>query len=215
MLYSISGAQGSGKSTVINSLKNNGCRAVERKSARSVLTDNNWTLSDVYSDHEKMKVFQMEVLKRKIADDEKFYSSTELVFTERSYADVFTYTAMILGSENKNSSWLDEYYERCVEENNKYAGIFFLTSGHFNVEDDGVRGYNNHYGTMISASIHKFLEEMSPDKLTDIHIQDNGQRVRHILSRIALDCSGDMFRKDTLEHDQAVKGNVHGLYIQN
>lgn len=187
MLYSISGAQGTGKSTILNTMADRGCKVIERKTARSVLIDNDWTLSDVYTDHEKMKVFQMEVLKRKIMDDEKYYSSRELVFTERSYADLFTYTTMILGSENTHSSWLNEYYDLCEEHNNQYAGVFYLMAGHFDVEDDGVRGYNKHYSTMISASILSFLEKMSPDKITEIHEVDITERCTHITKRILID----------------------------
>jgi len=65
MLVAISGAQGSGKSTVIHELEKAGHPVVTRKTSRSLLSDWGKTLDQVFSDTDLTVQFQDELLRRK------------------------------------------------------------------------------------------------------------------------------------------------------
>ncbi len=163
MLIAISGAQGSGKSTVLNELKKVGANIVERKTARSVLAEfpvN--TLDEIYADPDLATVWQDKILERKMADEFEAYKSEDLWYTERTYADLFTYACMAVGKNNAKSEWLDEYYLKCKSaQNNFYLYSYFLMHhGCFGNVNDGVRGINQHYASMIGVTIQEFLEQM-------------------------------------------------------
>src|ERR1700722_16150455 len=100
MLVALSGAQGSGKTTVLNGLKTLGYNVIERKTARSVLADWNVSLEQVYADQDLCQKFHDELLIRKQDDEKESYISEDLRFTERSFADLFTYALFSLGHFN-------------------------------------------------------------------------------------------------------------------
>jgi predicted ATPase len=162
MLVALSGAQGSGKSTVLNKLKSLGCNVIERKTGRSILTEWDVTLDQVYADADLTIKFQNEFLTRKLNDEAEARQSSLLWFTERSFADVFAYPLIVLGKNNANSDWLDNYYDQCAAANAGYIAVFYLqpfTQG--NREDDGVRGTNKHYGNLVDMVIFNYLQKMS------------------------------------------------------
>jgi predicted ATPase len=162
MLVAISGVQGSGKTTVLNGLKNLGYNVIERKTSRSILADWNFTLEEVYGDQELCKRFQTELLARKQQDELFAVTSSELWFTERSFADVFTYALISLGHFNKHSQWLDQYYIDCTEANSKYLGVFFLNAlRHVPIQNDGVRGINQHYVKQVDMLVRRASEQMA------------------------------------------------------
>lgn len=151
MLIAISGSQGSGKTTVLQKLKESGEQVISRKTSRSILTDWGVTLQDVNNDPELVMKFQDEILTRKNYDEELAVTSDEIVFTERTYADLFTYALISLGSDNKYSDFLNQYYIRCMEFQQQYSLIYYLRAGHFTVVPDGVRGANSHYSRMVDV----------------------------------------------------------------
>ena len=79
MLFAISGSQGSGKTTVINELKNRGFPVVERKTSRSILEEWGVTLSDVNNDRPLTVKFQDEILKRKREDEHEAVNDTSRI----------------------------------------------------------------------------------------------------------------------------------------
>lgn len=149
MLYAVSGAQGCGKSTIIAALEAKGHPVVSRKTSRSILSDWGVTLNQVNTDVELTKKFQYEIIERKAADELEAIKSDRVWFTERTYMDLFTYALVTLGKHNEFSAWLDAYYDRCLELQQHYEGIFYVRSGLFNVVHDGVRGSNTHYSKMV------------------------------------------------------------------
>lgn len=151
MLVAVSGPQSSGKSTVLQELKNLGYNTVERKTSRSILKDWNVTLQQVNSDPVLTTKFQNEIILRKFEDEKQAIKSNQLFFTERSYADLFTFALISLGKDNYYSDWLDSYYDECKEYNKRYMHVFYIKGGHFNPENDGVRGYNQHYAHMVNS----------------------------------------------------------------
>lgn len=165
MLFAISGSQGSGKSTTLAKLADVGFDVIQRKTARSILSEYpGKSLEDIYNEPELCKEFHEKILARKIEDEREAARSDDIWFTERSYADLFTYACMSLGRNNKYSKWLDCYYHSCKMMNEMtYNHIFYLEGGKFSVEHDGVRGSNQHYATMIDTALLAFTKKMCID----------------------------------------------------
>jgi hypothetical protein len=105
--------------------------------------------------------FQEEVLKRKIEDERDAVNSSEVYVTERTYADLFVYALVAIGKDNEYSNWLDEYYHRCAEAQRTYDHVFYLTAGHFQPVDDGVRAINKHYSWMVDACMRQYTTVMT------------------------------------------------------
>lgn len=178
MLIAVSGAQGSGKSTVIKELERQGHPVVKRKTSRSLLQDWGKTLDQIFSDLDLTVQFQNELLRRKRQDEHDAWLDTAVWFTERSYTDVFTYAVVYLGRHNKYSEWLDTYFEECTKSNNTYEHVFYLQSGFFDVEHDGVRGSNQHYANMVNVTMMNCLYPMvEQSKRTFVKTPNLSQRV--------------------------------------
>lgn len=158
MLISISGSQGTGKSTLINALP---YKCITRKTSRSILSDWGVTLSDVNNDRSLTIRFQDEILARKIADERDAATSSDLYITERTFADLFVYALVAIGKDNEHSDWLDQYHSKCVQAQRSYMGVFFLTGGHFDPVDDGVRAINKHYSNMVDVMLEQYTQSMS------------------------------------------------------
>jgi len=181
MLVAISGSQGSGKSTILNRIKELGYNVVERKTSRSILADWNVTLQDVNDNPDLTIKFQNEITKRKFQDETYYATCDELWFTERTHADLMTYALVTLGKDNDYSDWLNEYYIKCMKHNQSYNLAFYLRAGHFTPVHDGVRGSNHHYSRMVDLTMLDMTQQMVHNsKLTVIETPDLEQRVNII-----------------------------------
>jgi len=158
MLIAIAGSQGSGKSTVIEKLKEAGYETITRKTSRSILSDWCVTLDDVNHDLDLTVRFQDEITKRKWKDELAATASDNIVFTERSHMDLFTYALVALGKNNKYSDWLNKYYNTCYAYSQATNMTYFLKTGCFQVEADGVRGENKHYSDMVDTLMLKYTK---------------------------------------------------------
>ncbi len=184
MLIAISGSQGSGKSTVLNELENRGYPIVKRKTSRSVLKDWNVSLEEVNNDPSLSCNFQAELTNRKYKDEFNALHSDDLEFTERTHADLFTYTLVNLGKFNEHSDWLNEYYSTCMMYQAEYSLVFYLAGGQFQIEYDGVRGSNQHYGRMIDLTMFEFTKQMThPSKMNVIDVLNINDRTNIILTQ--------------------------------
>jgi predicted ATPase len=184
MLYAISGSQGSGKTTLLELLKQLGYRTVERKTSRSILQDWNVSLSEVNNNHELTIKFQDEILKRKFEDEKQYIESKEIVFTERTVVDLWVYSLIALGKDNQYSDWLNNYYAQCLAIQRLYAGVFYLTAGHFAPEADGVRGINVHYSKMVDLLMAHYIQSMTQRNLVFIETPNLDSRVEMIIREI-------------------------------
>lgn len=156
-LIAVSGSQGTGKSTLINELAP--CyKSITRKTSRSILSDWGVTLSEVNNNRPLTVRFQEEVLKRKLDDEKQAVDSKDTYITERTFADLFVYALVAIGKDNEHSDWLDEYYHRCAEAQKCYDHVFYLTAGHFQPVNDGVRAINRHYSWMVDAAMHRYTQ---------------------------------------------------------
>lgn len=164
MLFAISGSQGSGKTTVLNALRERGFPTVERKTSRSILEEWGVTLSEVNNNRDLTIKFQDEIIKRKFEDEQAAAKDPSRIwFTERTYADLFTYALIAVGKDNEYSDWIDDYYLRCKTLQESYKHNFYLQGGLFGVEQDGVRGSNKHYATMVDVVMMDVIKRMEND----------------------------------------------------
>jgi len=187
MLVAISGSQGSGKSTVLAALKELGNIVIERKSARSILSDWNVSLSEVNNNLDLQKKFQEEIIKRKISDEMEMVNNNpdKIVFTERTLADAFVYTIFACGKDNEYSEWVNAYYEQCLVGQKNYDYVFYLTGGLFNIQYDGVRGINYHYSKMVDLCMLEYTKNMgNANNVTIINTANHKERVELIIQKV-------------------------------
>lgn len=184
MLISVSGSQGSGKSTTLNALPTQ-YKQITRKTSRSILSDWGVTLSEVNNDRDLTIKFQDEILARKISDEHEAVMSTDVFLTERTYTDLFVYALVAIGKDNEYSDWLDDYYTRCVDAQTTYDEVFFLTAGYFRPVNDGVRAINQHYSEMVDMVMSRYTMKMTPHgKLKFIDTPNLDDRIRTIASSL-------------------------------
>lgn len=178
MLVAVSGSQGSGKSTILKALDDSGFKCVKTKTSRSILADWNVTLQEVNSDFDLTVRFQDEIIKRKYADELVAAESSDIWFTERTFADLFTYALVTLGKDNRFSEYLDQYYIKCMQLQQSYDLVYYLKAGHFAIENDGVRGAGSHYSRMVDLVMYDFTEQMTHTSLlTKIDTPNLAQRL--------------------------------------
>ena len=184
MLVAISGSQGAGKSTVLNRLEELGHNVVSRKTSRSILEDWGVTLEQVNNDRDLTLRFQDEIIARKFQDESHAWYSDKMWFTERTYADLFTYALVSLGKDNNNSEWLNDYFESCKSYQRSYLKVFYIEAGLFDIQHDGVRGSNQHYSTMVDLVMSKYTWLMAPNakSLHKVTTADLDDRVEFILN---------------------------------
>lgn len=181
MLYAVSGAQGCGKSTIVAALEAKGYPVVSRKTSRSILGEWGVTLDDINNDIDLSMKFQYEIIERKAQDELEAVKSKDVWFTERTYMDLFTYALVNLGKHNKYSVWLDAYHDRCLELQKAYKGVFYVRSGLFHVEADGVRGANRHYSKLVDLVMEDYtMASVSPLDLQTINIANLDKRIELI-----------------------------------
>jgi predicted ATPase len=183
MLVAISGAQGSGKSTVLSKIKQMGYNTVDRKTSRSILSDWDVSLQEVNNNPQLTVRFQEEIILRKFKDEQDAIDSKELWFTERSYIDLLTYSIVSLGKDNDYSPWINEYAKKCISLHQEYNLVFYIQSGFFNPEHDGVRGSNQFYSRMVDLTMSDLLYQNTlPTKLIGIETPQIDQRVFQIIT---------------------------------
>lgn len=195
MLVAISGSQGSGKSVLINQFEQLGHKSITRKTSRSILADWNVTLDEVNNNHDLTIQFQNEILKRKIDDEREASLSSDVWFTERTPIDLLVYSTVTLGMNNKFSDWLDAYGKQCIiAANQLYSHVFFLTAGHFSVENDGVRGHNKYYSALVDATMSKFYHlYVSSARLHIITTPSLSERINTIKDSLRRIDDGQMY----------------------
>jgi predicted ATPase len=181
----ISGSQGQGKSTVLNTLASRGYSVVERKTSRSILAELGLSLAEVNAYHPLTRYFQEQVLNRHLESMKPLLDSPGLHFMERSFADIFVYSNISVGPFNVHNSWHEEYYNRCVEGQALFSSIYHLTGRTFVPQEDGVRSTNAHMAGMVDREILHYVKRMDDEigrgQLLTIALTDNEERVWSIL----------------------------------
>ncbi|MGZ5486473.1 MAG: AAA family ATPase [Nitrososphaeraceae archaeon] len=187
MLIAISGSQSSGKSTILSNLKELGYNTIDRKTSRSILKEWDISLEEVNSNAKLALRFQQEIIYRKHQDELSAYLSSDLFFTERTYADLMTYFLVSFGKLNDFSAHINSYYTECIKNQQQYSKVFYLRAGHFVPEKDGVRGDNVHYSRMIDLVMLDLTKQMTKsDKLNILETPCLDQRLNIILAHSGL-----------------------------
>lgn len=189
MIITISGAQGQGKTTVLNTLRERGHSVVQNKTARSILDMWDVTLDEVYSSHQLTKDFHLAIVNAHNSVCSQYKESEELIFIERSYADIFSYALAVLGPFNQHSSWLNAFHDTCQDMQKVFECGFYLSGRDYIPETDGVRSTNTHFTSLIDTSIRKYMKTFSEANakshmVFDINSPINDlrvQRIEHIL----------------------------------
>lgn len=161
MLAAISGGSGSGKSTIIDLLEKEGYDVIKIKTARTILKEWGMSLQEVYSNLDLTMKFQDELIERKLQDEQKASIEWDIIYTERTFADLFAFTVVNIGKYASASKWLDAYYKKCMEYQQSYRQVFYLRSGHFSIEDDNTRVTNAHYVDLLSNTMEFFTKQMT------------------------------------------------------
>jgi predicted ATPase len=158
-LIAICGSQGQGKTTVLASLQELGYTVSFPKTSRSILNEWDVSLEEVNRNPQLKMKFQDEIIQRHYLHNMQFVDTPAIVFTERSFADIFVYTILSLGPFNEFSQWLDEYYERCKDYQKIYQNIFKLEGRVDDVENDGVRSVNRHFTQSVDTLLRYYLDD--------------------------------------------------------
>ena len=133
----ISGAQGGGKSSLLNELKGRGYEVDEFRVSRAVQAQLGWaSLDRVMSSFETMTTFQEEVFKQKYENDLALAKipSHGMILTERTFMDVYAYAQSWTwkfvdeGIDFEvGSRWLSAYSRKCMSAQMEcYAGTILL-----------------------------------------------------------------------------------------
>lgn len=184
-LITISGAQGQGKTTILTSLAELGYNVVSHKTSRSILDEWGYTLAEVNEDLELKKKFQDEIIERHYQTNLEAASSPDLYFSERSFADVFSYTILTLGPFNEYSSWLDDYYRKCKEYQKIYDAVLLIGGRDDSVENDGVRSVNAGFRTVFNLILDHYTDDFTDrDRIWRVYSPDHTERMKQILDAV-------------------------------
>lgn len=154
MLVSISGAQCTGKSTVIEEIKKLKSQSSSIyhidyfKAARSIMAEMGVGVNDLEADSQLAIRFQTKLFRAKALQDFEVKienKDVDVVIVERSLADLFTYAELWLGQRNEtgNNIWLHSYKSFATEFGRMTDISFILPTGVFAHQDDGIRAKQN------------------------------------------------------------------------
>ena len=154
-LVSVSGAAGTGKSTLLENLK---YRVSDFRVARGVLNAMKMDLYDILKDPFKTIEFQNEILRWKIQVDSNLHEDNEVewTFVERCPADFYAFARTWQPRFNnpEYDEWLEEYYSACFVAMKYYDVAILIPPGHFAHVDDGVRAKAD-----TQDNTHTYLDE--------------------------------------------------------
>lgn len=185
MIISLSGSQGQGKTTVLESLRCLGYSVVEQKTSRSILGEWGFTLNEVNKYPPLTKQFQREVIKRHFGNMEALIDTTDIHLMERSFADIFAYCMFAIGSFNEYDAFMDEYFIQCKTYQQAYRHVFYLTGRKIVPEDDGVRSTNKFFAQAVDREIWQMLQQMDDlGRLTLVNTSDHDERIALIENTI-------------------------------
>ncbi len=146
-IVGISGAHGTGKSTILAELSLLEPRNIivdDFKVSRTVLKELGLTLEQATSTIESTKKYQSIVLEKKIKTDRAFSYDTvyqnKTVFVDRTLADVYAYTRHWYEQNNIDKEWFAAYEKKCADHVNEiYENVIILPTGKIPFVADGVR----------------------------------------------------------------------------
>lgn len=144
-LVGFSGAHGTGKSSVIERIKEKNIPGIfvdDHKISRSVLSSMGLTLEQATATVDRTKEYQLNVLgaareRIHLIVEEHQFGGTMVV--DRTVADIAAYTRIWCERNRIEKKWLWPYVSNCASLLKHYGEIFVFPTGVFEFEDDGVR----------------------------------------------------------------------------
>lgn len=161
MIFAVSGSQGQGKSTTLKHLEDRGYNVLPNKTARTILQEYGMTLNEVYLDKQLTVKFHNSIIEQHAMYCQPYINTTDIVFIERSYADIFSYALSILGPFNEYSDWLDAFYIQCRTLQDTIKATYYLTGRQIAPQADGVRSTNRHFAANLDSLILKTANDFS------------------------------------------------------
>lgn len=160
MIIAVSGAQSTGKSTLLTELKKY-YKVDTFQSARSVLSKMNKSLEEIKQSEDDIIEMQELIFSTKYDRDTELSQTNDLIFVERSFADLIAFSITWNTNSEKYNYWLKEQYlPKCIMAQKIYDRILFLPSGVFNHVDDGVRAKSDTQHE-VSLLIRKYSKKHS------------------------------------------------------
>lgn len=176
----LSGAQGAGKSSMLNELRTRGWKLDEFRVSRAVQAQLGWdSLDRVMDSVDTMMEFQNEVFRQKyehdlmlstMSDDfrhDRDSSQNSVVLTERTFADIWAYTSMWtwrFHEQNKITfgdalAFLTPFTKKCAEAQAEvYSGVLLLPlMDHVLFENDTHRAARDDANTVFD-DIDRFVD---------------------------------------------------------
>jgi hypothetical protein len=188
MIVGFSASQGQGKSTVLSSLTESGYKVLGAQTSRNILKEWGLSLAEIDEEPKLREKFQEEIISRHFNTIAPFLEGPEIYLVERTFADIFTYALLSMGSYNEYNSWMNDYFSRCAEYQANFSKVFFITGlEKSKLEDDGVRSINEHFSTVVENTIRHYLTEMSSQNLTqviDVNTPSHSARLEIIFNKL-------------------------------
>lgn len=204
LVIGISGTHGSGKSTLLNALARNGIPVDDFKVSRAVQKQLGWdSLDNVMSSAATMMEFQNAVFDQKYKNDLKLRDSSNLVIlTERTFADIYAYTALWtwkLVDEQKLTieaalQFMLKYLRRCRDAQAEvYNGVLVLDKmSHLPSENDPHRAKETDSKRLFDnlVSFQNALE-MPSHRITGITVDQRVDESMNFLSTLVSRSQGN------------------------
>lgn len=172
----LTGAQGTGKTTVLNFFKEAGYPVITEV-VRNLVKEKGISINQDGTDATQMLVFGTYA---------KLLSETERYVSDRGLTDVISYTAAGVFEGNVSKSTLDAQeimIEEFVQSNQDIAYIYFPIE--FPVVADGTRSVDEDYRKQIDDLIHDTLDALEIPYLTVTGTPE--ERFKQILDYVGLD----------------------------
>ena len=185
MIIGISGSQGQGKTTLADGLVRNDSsfEIIGTNLARSTMYHMDLTLDDINTNHYIKRNFQNKLLNRmKLLYTDEHIMSEKKYILDRTYLDLFVYTLIGLGYYNEHNNFVDDYYNKCIEYHKDIAMTYILSGRELKVENDGIRGYNQHYSVMVSDLMEKFSAKMIKNFYCILRLENKEDKISAILT---------------------------------
>lgn len=182
-VIAISGGSCSGKSTLLNALAEKGYRVDDFKAARSVMTKLELTVDDLKNANEDVITrFQTALFDAKVEHDYSLLNSViydgdlhmrdDIVFVERSLADLMGFATLWHTKTQTYAQWLQRYRHRIDSEQDLlYTKVFLLPAGKFEYQNDGIRVDEAKQDFLDRIITMQTLESSAPYK-SSVHIVD-------------------------------------------
>lgn len=125
-IISISGTHNTGKTTLLNALKDKGYVVDDFKVSRYVQHKLGIKLSQLSSVGE-IKEYQDDVFNEKLLNDNELqHNNKDIIFVERSFVDIIAYTQNWFKKFPEESRWLNDYVEDCFMMQKIYSAVILL-----------------------------------------------------------------------------------------